>query len=163
MDTHVCAAVYLVCVLIQCGIQSFGLFKAIYPPPPGRPVHSNAISTSLRIIQPRCNYCANLLVQISISDYFQVLIYAAEWTVAKWDERNCQSFETAARVFETGFSRLRVQHSDREATAPHLLLLCRHAQTSIVVMRSLGSSLFRLTSDILALDVGFLAGVSNVI
>ena len=37
--------------------QYLGLFIALYTSPPGRPVHSNAISTSLGSIQPRCNYC----------------------------------------------------------------------------------------------------------
>ena len=32
--------------------------QTLYTSPPGRPVHSNAISTSLGRIQPRCNYCA---------------------------------------------------------------------------------------------------------
>ena len=32
------------------------LFKALYSSPPGRPVHSNAISNSLKSIQPHCNH-----------------------------------------------------------------------------------------------------------
>ena len=39
-------------------IQSLRLLKALYTSPPGRHVHSNAISTSLGSIQPRCSYCA---------------------------------------------------------------------------------------------------------
>ena len=39
--------------------------------------------------------------------------------MATWDERNCQSFETAARGFEHGFSRLSARRSKRHAAAPH--------------------------------------------
>ena len=59
-------------------------------------------------------------VQTSISVCSQVLIYTAEWTVATWYERNCQSFKTAARGFEPGFSWLRARRSNRYTTAPHM-------------------------------------------
>ena len=47
--------------VIERGSKSLGLLKALYTLPPGRPVHSTAISTSLGIIQPRCNYCAKTI------------------------------------------------------------------------------------------------------
>ena len=40
--------------------------------------------------------------------YGQVLIYTAARTRATLSERNCPIFETAARGFEPGFSRLRL-------------------------------------------------------
>ena len=61
------------------------------------------------------------LLQISTSVCSQVLIYTAEWTVAMWDERNCQSFETAARGFEPRFSRSRARRSNHYATASQSL------------------------------------------
>ena len=57
-------------------------------------------------------------VQISISACNQVLIYTAECEL--WHEITkeiTKSFETAARGFEPGFYRLRVQRSNRSATA----------------------------------------------
>ena len=44
-------------------------------------------------------------VQISTSVGSQVFICTAELTMATWDERNYQSFEMAARGFESGFAR----------------------------------------------------------
>ena len=40
------------------GIQPFGLLKAIYTTPPGKPVHSETNSTSLGRTQLRWNFCA---------------------------------------------------------------------------------------------------------
>ena len=59
-----------------------------------------------------------LFVQISTRVCSQVLIYTAERTVTTWDERNCERFETAAKGFEPGFSRLRARRSSRYASAP---------------------------------------------
>ena len=41
-------------------VVSLGLFKVLYTSRFGRPVHSNAISTSLRSIQLQCNYWRRL-------------------------------------------------------------------------------------------------------
>ena len=37
--------------------------------------------------------------------------------MAMWGDQTCQRFEATAVGFETGFSRLRVQHSNRYAIA----------------------------------------------
>ena len=55
---------------------------------------------------------------ISTSVCSQVLTYTAQRTGATRSERNCPSFETAARGFENGFSRLRFRCSNHCATLP---------------------------------------------
>ena len=62
------------------------------------------------------NTARRLFVQISISVCNQVLIYTTERTVSMCDERNCQSFKTATRRLETGFSQLRARCSYHYAT-----------------------------------------------
>ena len=57
-----------------------GLLKVLYttPPPPGRPVHPNAISTSLGSIQPLCNYCTKTIrsyIHLSVPRYRYSFIY----------------------------------------------------------------------------------------
>ena len=39
--------------------------------------------------------------------------------MATWGDQTCQRFEATAVEFETGFSRLRVRHSNRNAIAPY--------------------------------------------
>ena len=68
----------------------------LYTSPPGRPVHSKAISTSLGSIQPRCNCCTK-----AIRSHIHHCLYC-----------------------ETGFSRLRVRPSNRYAIAPHKVIRC---------------------------------------
>ena len=46
----------------------------------------------------------------SISVCSQILINTTEVSVATWGERNCQSFETPERCFETGFSFKPLRH-----------------------------------------------------
>ena len=41
--------------------QVLGTAQRVQPFPPGKPVHSNAISTSLGSIQPCCNYCVKTI------------------------------------------------------------------------------------------------------
>ena len=70
-------------------------------------------------IQQRCNYCAKTIrSHIHHCTRCQVLVYTAEWTVATWGDQTCQRFEATAVGFETGFSRLRVWHSNRYAIMP---------------------------------------------
>ena len=40
--------------------------------------------------------------------------------MATWGDQTCQRFEATAVGFETGFSRLRVWHSNRYAIEPHI-------------------------------------------
>ena len=54
--------------------------------------------------------------------------------MATWDERNCQSFDTAARGFEPGFSRLRVPRSNRCANTPHQDQRSIHNLGKVVVL-----------------------------
>ena len=58
--------------------QSLGLFIALYTSPPGRPVHSNAISTSLEAFSHAAITAQRLFVHKSTSVCIQVLIYTAE-------------------------------------------------------------------------------------
>ena len=44
--------------------------------------------------------------------------------MATWGDQTCQRFEATAVGFETGFSRLRVQSSNRYAIAPHDKIMC---------------------------------------
>ena len=43
--------------------------------------------------------------------------------MATWGDQTCQRFEATAVGFETGFSRLRIRHSNRHTMAPHLVNL----------------------------------------
>ena len=57
---------------LRNGIQSLGQLKAFYISPPGRPVHSNAISTSLGSIQPCYNDCTKTIrshIHVSVARY----------------------------------------------------------------------------------------------
>ena len=84
----------------------------LYTSPPGRPVHSKAISTSLGSIQPCCNCAKTIRSHFHHCLYCQVLIYTAERTVATWGDQTCQRFEATTVGFETRFSRLRVRLSN---------------------------------------------------
>ena len=75
--------------------------------------------------------------------------------MAMWDERNCQSFETAARGFKSWFSRLRPRCSNRDATVQNkanefnfkhtntvCLLLCNDGCVEDVVIHAKKLNLF---------------------
>ena len=105
------------CIFIECGTQSSGLFKALYT----SPLTFMFIPTPFRLVWEAYSHAAitarRLCVQIPMSVCSHVLIYTAERTVATWDERIYQSFETAATGFEPEFSRLRACRCN--PTAPH--------------------------------------------
>jgi len=58
-------------------------------------------------------------VRIITTAYSQILIHTNEWAVATFGETNCQSFETAARRFKLGFSRLGAWRSIWNVVTPH--------------------------------------------
>ena len=83
-------------------------FNSSYP---GRPVHSDTNSASPGSILACSNFAQRLITHISTTVYSQVLIYTAHWTEVSWRERKYPNFETVAKGFEPGLSRLRVPHS----------------------------------------------------
>ena len=113
-------------MFLYSGIQSVGPLKSLYTSPPSRPVLSKAISISLESIQPRCNYAKTIRSHFHHCLYCHVLIYTAELTVARWGDQTCQRFEAIAVGFETGFSLLRIRHSNRYAIAPHIRVYSVH-------------------------------------
>ena len=78
---------------------------------PGRPVHSDTNSASPGSILACSNFAQRLITHISTTVYSQVLIYTAHWTEVSWRERKYPNFETVAKGFEPGLSRLRVPQS----------------------------------------------------
>ena len=67
----------------------------------GRPVHSNANSTSLGSIQSRCNYCAKNIRSHSHHPPQPGTHLHRRVNWSNVSERNCPSFETAAREIPT--------------------------------------------------------------
>ena len=66
-------------ILLTVVIKSLGQFKALYTAPPGRPVHSNTITTSLGSIQPYAAITAHrLFVHISTSVAMYLFVQLSE-------------------------------------------------------------------------------------
>ena len=53
--------------------------------------------------------------------------------MATWGDHTCQRFKATAVEYETGFSQMRVWHSNQYAVAPHLIhTLCGSNQAESV-------------------------------
>ena len=91
-------------------------YRALYTSNPGRPVHSNIISTSLGNIQPCCNYCSKIFIHICTTVCNQVLIYGwLNWGNVEWTK--LPKLQGSNKRIRT--SRLRVHRSNHYTTVPH--------------------------------------------
>ena len=132
-------------VLILRGIQSLGLFKTMCISPLTHltlhPLTDLFVPTPSRLLWEAFGHAAiaarrPLIKSISVCS--QILINTTEVSVATWGERNCQSFETPERCFETGFSFKPLRHqtqATRVCTTVYQILHCIVYISSASVIR----------------------------
>ena len=102
------------------GIRDLRLLKLLCTSPPDRPGH---FKSHLHFSGKHSAMLQLLRKDYSITSPPQSAARYSFIQLSKlWDERNCQSFDTAGGGFEPGFPQLTVRHSNCYATTPHIVL-----------------------------------------